>query len=102
MPGFIANLKHQNMGKKANPELTEKLESGIISILQEFNPTLGSKLKKEAHSAGKEISKKMAEMQADIEKKAKKAFEKQARAAKKAQKEKVKTDKKPKDKKPKK
>ena len=96
---FIAGPKPINMGNQKKSELTQKLEDGILAILQEYHPTLSKKLKKDVKSAGKSISKRMEEVQEALEKKARKAVKKHARAAEKAQKEKLKKEAAPKAKK---
>lgn len=66
---FIAGPKPINMGNQKKSELTQKLEDGILAILQEYHPTLSKKLKKDVKSAGKSISKRMEEVQEELEKK---------------------------------
>ena len=61
------------MSKDSKKELAGKLEQNILSVLNEINPSLTKKIKKEAKSAGKNLSKKWSEIQNDIEKKAKNA-----------------------------
>jgi len=69
-------------------ELTEKLEQNILAVLQEINPTLSKKLKRDIKAAGKALSGKWMDVQKDIEKKAAKALKKQAPAKVKKEKKK--------------
>jgi hypothetical protein len=71
------------MANTDKKELANRLQKGILEILGEFHPTLSKKLKKEAKVAGKELSKKMLEIQISIEKKAHKVLKKQKEASEK-------------------
>lgn len=83
------------MPKTEKKELTEKLQSAILNVLREINPTLAPKMKKEAGKSGKVLTKKLLEIQEELEKKAKSAAKNQAKADSKSKKGKKKDD--PKD-----
>lgn len=58
------------MNKQETKELAQKLEAAIGAIFGELLPKPGKKLMKEAKAAGKDLSKKLADIQKEMEKKA--------------------------------